>query len=218
MQVQFNSESRPIEQTNNNSFEQDRFLKPPVVKKKVKKPQYVPSINEYFDDGEYADDRSPLLDVSNDIEQCSENWPVDPDNQSDILSNMTIKELYFMSNLQGKSKSQILTEVFLVVNMAHLLFVAALCFYKMLVVSGGVSIAEICAYRFGTLCAIEVMKVSCCNLFFCGMFEDSQRDRDSSPRCNEEGQLVEKEPASAWHVGMLYILQAILMTVAFLAV
>ena len=148
-------------------------MKLPVVKKKVKKPHFVPSINENFDDGLFADERSPLLDVSNDIEQCSENWPVDPDNQSDILSNMTIKELYFMSDFKGKSKSQILTEVFLVVNMALLLFVAALCFYKMLVVSGGVTIAEICAYRFGTLCAIEVMKVSCCNLFFCGVFEDN---------------------------------------------
>ena len=111
-----------------------------------------------------------------------------------------------------------MTEVFLVVNMAHLLFVAALCFYKMLIVSGGITIAEICAYRFGTLCAIEVMKVSCCNLFFCGIFEDDQRDRDSSPRCNEEGDLIEKETASVWYVSLLYLIQAILMTVAFLAV
>ena len=123
-----------------------------------------------------------------------------------------------MSNFNGKSRSQIVTEVFLVVNMAHLLFVAALCFYKMLIVSGGITIAEICAYRFGTLCAIEVMKVSCCNLFFCGIFEDDQRDRDSSPRCNEEGDLIEKETASVWYVSLLYLIQAILMTVAFLAV
>ena len=111
-----------------------------------------------------------------------------------------------------------MTEVFLVVNMAHLLFVAALCFYKMLIVSGGITVAEICAYRFGTLCAIEVMKVSCCNLFFCGIFEDDQRDRDSSPRCNEEGDLIEKETASVWYVSLLYLIQAILMTVAFIAV
>ena len=123
-----------------------------------------------------------------------------------------------MSNFNGKSRSQIVTEVFLVVNMAHLLYVAALCFYKMLIVSAGITIAEICAYRFGTLCAIEVMKVSCCNLFFCGIFEDDQRDRDSSPRCNEEGDLIEKETASVWYVSLLYLIQAILMTVAFLAV
>ena len=99
-----------------------------------------------------------------------------------------------------------MTEVFLVVNMAHLLFVAALCFYKMLIVSGGITVAEICAYRFGTLCAIEVMKVSCCNLFFCGIFEDNIPERDSSPRCNEEGELVEKETASVWYVALLYLI------------
>ena len=111
-----------------------------------------------------------------------------------------------MSNLNGKSRSQVMTEVFLVVNMAHLLFVAALCFYKMLIVTGGITIAEICAYRFGSLCAIEILKVSCCNLFFCGLFEDSQRDRDSSPRCNEEGRLIEKQSSSVWWISLLYIL------------
>ena len=66
--------------------------------------------------------------------------------------------------------------------MAQLMYVAALSFYKILIVSEGILIAEICMYRFGILFAIETLKWTCCNYFYCDGSRESQHERDSSPR------------------------------------
>ena len=78
-------------------------------------------------------ENSPLLDVSNDIEQNSEDWPIDPDNQSEIFSNMTQKRLYYLNYPFGKPK-RYLMELFILVNMAQLMYTAALSFCKTLIV------------------------------------------------------------------------------------
>ena len=98
---------------------------------------------------------------------------------------MTIKKLYLLGDTSGKPK-QVLIELFLIVNMAQLMFVAALSFYKILIVSEGIAIAEICMYRFGILFSIETIKLTCCNFFFCRDYEENRRERDSSPRLAEE--------------------------------
>ena len=61
----------------------------------------MPSTNPGYGDIYYHDDRSPLLDVSNNIEQSSDGWPVDPDNQSEIFSNMTLKKLHLLGYVNG---------------------------------------------------------------------------------------------------------------------
>ena len=70
---------------------------------------------------------------------------------------MTIKKFHLLGNSNGRPK-QLFMELFLIVNSALLMFVASLSFYKILIVSEGVSVAEICMYRFGILFAIESLK------------------------------------------------------------
>jgi hypothetical protein len=53
---------------------------------------------------------------------------------------MTEKRLNFLSNGNTRIKN-LLMELFLLVNMAQLMYVAALSFYKILIVSEGISIA-----------------------------------------------------------------------------
>ena len=139
---------------------------PYVDKRQTRRQKCVPSTNQrYGAYGSENEDRSPLLDVSNDIEQCSDDWPIDPDNQSEIYSNMTEKRLHFLGSGNARIKN-LLMELFLLVNMAQLMYVAALSFYKILIVSEGISIAEICLYRFGILLAFESLKWACCGPCF----------------------------------------------------
>ena len=94
---------------------------------------------------------------------------------------MTEKRLHFLGNSSARTKN-LLMELFLLVNMAQLMYVAALSFYKILIVSEGISIAEICIYRFGILLAFETLKWTCCNTCYPSEGSNSSRPRDSSPR------------------------------------
>ena len=67
------------------------------------------------------------------------------------------------------------------------MYVAALSFYKILIVKEGISIAEICIYRFGILLAVETLKLACCDFLNSGSSQENQHERDSSPRYEEEG-------------------------------
>ena len=91
--------------------------------------------------------------------------------------------------------------------MAQLMYVAALSFYKILVVSEGISIAEICMYRFGTLFAIQTVKWTCCNYMNCDGSRESQYERDSSPRYEEEQEQEEipEERANILLVTLIYV-------------
>ena len=65
-----------------------------------------------------SDEEIPLLDISNDIEVCSEDWPIDPESNSVVADNTT--EGYRLgrhSNPFGKPK-RLLLEIFIMVNMS----------------------------------------------------------------------------------------------------
>ena len=98
---------------------------------------------------------------------------------------MTVKRLHLLGNGSAQPK-QLLMELFLLVNMAQLMYVAALSFYKILIVSEGISIAEICMYRFGILFTIESLKYTCCGTCLNLDEGSSATYRDSSPRAEEE--------------------------------
>ena len=65
MSVHLGSNYRPYE---NFSFHYDFKYNPAPVKVKKKKEHFVPSTNKEYGDAVSGDDRSPLLDLSNDIE------------------------------------------------------------------------------------------------------------------------------------------------------
>ena len=103
--------------------------------------------------------------MSNNIEQKSEDWPIDPENQSEVYSNSTQKRLYYLNYPFGKPK-RFLMEIFILVNMAQLMYTASLCFCKTLMVAENVTIANMSMYRFTLLFAIEALRQSCCNNLF----------------------------------------------------
>ena len=63
--------------------------------KKKKNERYIPSCEDDVHSSDSEDSR-PLLDVSNCIEQLSSHWPIDPENQSEIPSDSSIKRLNFL--------------------------------------------------------------------------------------------------------------------------
>lgn len=70
---------------------------------------------------------------------------------------MTQKRLYYLNYPFGKPK-RYLMELFILVNMAQLMYTAALSFCKTLIVGQGVTIANLSMYRFTVLFAIEALK------------------------------------------------------------
>ena len=134
---------------------------------------------------------------------------------------MTEKRLNFLSSGNGRIKN-LLMELFLLVNMAQLMYVAALSFYKILIVSEGISIAQICMYRFGILLTFESLKWACCGPCFTDSSSNQYNPRDSSPRANEGMEVIldgTQQQRNNWMlVTIVYCLQAFLTTVAILTV
>ena len=84
-----------------------------------------------------SDESSPLLDISKDIEQCSEDWPIDPDGNSDIYSDgCSYINGFRLAHPFGRTKRLIL-EVFIMVNMAQLMYTAMFAFAKSAMLSHG---------------------------------------------------------------------------------
>lgn len=75
----------------------------------------------------------PLLDISNNIERRSEDWPVDPEGNSLILydSDESVKRMNFLAKNHPFGKpSRSLVELFVLVNMSCIMYVAVLTFSK----------------------------------------------------------------------------------------
>jgi hypothetical protein len=66
-----------------------------------------------------TEESSPLLDVSNNIEQVSSHWPIDPDNQSELSEDS--RGLNFLKHPFGKPKRTLL-ELVILVTLAQLLY------------------------------------------------------------------------------------------------
>ena len=99
---------------------------------------------------------------------------------------MTIKRMYYLNYPFGKPK-RYLMELFILVNMAQLMYTAALSFCKTLIVSQGVTIANLSMYRFTVLFAIEALKQSCC-----------------SNLLNEDGKSGVRTPSRSFQSDMVY--------------
>ena len=76
-----------------------------------------------------TEDETPLLDISNDIEKCSEDWPIDPEGNSVVVINSSEDYLQQVKNKFGKPK-RLLLEIFIMLNMAQLIYTAMLAFVK----------------------------------------------------------------------------------------
>lgn len=92
------------------------------MRQRRRKPtRYIPSTNnpcdifEHGGTGYQSNESSPLLDISNDIERHSDDWPIDPDGNSVILSNSFLDRLHLQHPF-GKPKRLVL-ELFIMVNM-----------------------------------------------------------------------------------------------------
>lgn len=110
----------------------------------------------FEDEGYKSGDSSPLLDVSNDIERRSDDWPIDPEGNSVILSN-SFMDRFHLEHPFGKPKRLIL-ELFIMVNMAQLMYTAMIAFAKSAMVASNVSVLNLCLYRFAVLVLIEAGK------------------------------------------------------------
>ena len=77
---------------------------------------------ESYDDGNggssFEEDTTPLLDMSNDVEQKSDAWPIDPEGNSVIITNSSqAHRHYFLKHPFGRP-NRFLFEVFIMINMA----------------------------------------------------------------------------------------------------
>ena len=113
-----------------------------------------------FDFGgqEEDSDTCPLLDISKEIEQCSEDWPIDPDGNSVILTDdVSHFNGFKLAHPFGRPK-RLLLEVFIMVNMAQLMYTAMLAFAKSAMLSHGASTANLFLYRCAVLFVIQSLK------------------------------------------------------------
>lgn len=111
-----------------------------------------------------------MLDISNNIEQCSEDWPIDPDGNSVILSNSSVEHYggMHLAHPFGKPK-RLLIELFIMVNMAQLMYTAMLAFAKSAMLTANArgtatSSLAMSLYRSVVLLLIEVVRhIIACN-------------------------------------------------------
>lgn len=135
--------------------------------RKQKRTSYIPEThdNDSSNDGlsrngEELDDSetSPLLDISKEIEQCSEDWPIDPDGNSVTLTDdVSHFNGFKLAHPFGRPK-RFLLEVFIMVNMAQLMYTAMLVFAKSAMLAHGASISNLFLYRCAVLFFIQSIK------------------------------------------------------------
>ena len=128
--------------------------------RKHKRTSYIPetngndsSIDGSSKDGEEHEDSetSPLLDISKEIEQCSEDWPIDPDGNSVTLTDdVSHFNGFKLAHPFGRPK-RFMLEVFIMVNMAQLMYTAMLVFTKSAMLAHGASITNLFLYRCAVL-------------------------------------------------------------------
>lgn len=100
-----------------------------------------------------SDESSPLLDISKDIEQLSEDWPIDPEGNSVIHSDCSFFNGMRLAHPFGRPK-RLMLEIFIMVNMAQLMYTAMLAFAKSAMLSHGASTANLYLYRCAVLLVI----------------------------------------------------------------
>ena len=127
------------------------------------------------------DEGLPLLDISNDIERRSEDWPIDPEGNSVILSDSSRDHLH-LTHPFGRPK-RLLLEVFIMINMAELMYTAMLTFAKSAMLQQGASVVNLALYRAAVVFAIHFFR----QIFFSQNElpkedpRDSQRQQYHSP-------------------------------------
>lgn len=102
------------------------------------------------------------MDVSNNIELGSDDWPIDPDGDSAAGLHFSSVYRFRLQYPFGKPK-RLAIELFIMVNMAQLMYTGMLAFAKSAMLSSqGTSATLLCFYR---VCALFLIELSS-KLFF----------------------------------------------------
>ena len=96
--------------------------------------------------------------MSNDIECESSDWPIDPENNSNIEPFSTVFKMR-LDYPFGKPK-RLLLELFIMINMAQLMYTAMLAFTKTAIIAApaGTPIVILALFRHAALVIIELAR------------------------------------------------------------
>lgn len=115
------------------------------------------------------DDSAPLLDTSNEIELRSQDWPVYPDSNSEALSDDSFclhrnNTGFKLMHPFGEHKQRMLVEVFIMVNLAQLMYTCMLAFSKQALVATNslesINTVTLCLFRSIVLLSIHGLRLT----------------------------------------------------------
>ena len=91
----------------------------------------------------------------------SDAWPIDPEGNSVIITNSSQAHRHLLCKLRHPfgRPNRFLFEVFIMVNMAQIMYIAMLAFAKSALISAETTAVNLCLYRCAVLLVIESIKM-----------------------------------------------------------